>query len=478
MSMNGFSMNLKQIFALTLLLATSERASAAATGCGTAKGVDLTRPGGPYAEVYVRDQGRNGNCFAFSATSLLQSHLGCDALDPFGAAASAGLSVEGGHPAEPIKAMSARGWACISNGALNNLFPSQEDNFIVDLRKAFLGDPSSLNIVMPVFYTANSNTPEGRARQARIADKAAKLATGEAKPCSYYGVYDSNLQTSKDLLAQIAALQKQKEELESHSSSTSIGNWWEKNYGTKMNNAEIQAKVTAIQNRLNPLEAKQKASDAAKMNALYNLVQGKKSLDKYTEDQAAEIVYYWAKDAHKKVVDVYSSYGFGDKAPTMAEMIKGWVQWTPKEGYANAIAGYPEFLLSRLAEQNCPPHHRVVVPKNIVVKTTKVSAENSDDVSRKIQGLFQQAKPQGLGIVIDPSLLQNSSFGDSTHAVNLVGCRTVNGALQYLVQNSWGEDCGVYREAIRGDCTNGRVWINATDIMKKSHEIEWIERTK
>lgn len=56
--------------------------------------------------------------------------------------------------------------------------------------------------------------------------------------------------------------------------------------------------------------------------------------------------------------------------------------------------------------------------------------------------------------------------GCGAHASVLVGKRVVSGVKQYLIRNSWGTDCSIYRSELRGSdrCNRGDVWVSEGEL--------------
>jgi hypothetical protein len=124
----------------------------------------------------------------------------------------------------------------------------------------------------------------------------------------------------------------------------------------------------------------------------------------------------------------------------------------------------------------CKGENRVSVPKTIKTKTMLAKTVGASNMNSKVESLLLKNPGQGIGISLDASILQ--STGSGSHAVNIIGCRTVNGTKEYLIHNSWGSDCNAYLPRYRGadKCSVGRVWIPATTVMNSATEIQWLEK--
>jgi len=434
---------------------------AQAQNCSTQNGVNLTDPGKSFANIIPRDQGRLGLCFSYAATDLLRSHTGAtSAFNVFDAAVNSDEDADGGDPSGVMKSLINRGWACTDTYKFQNMFPSSQDNILTELEK--------ISMDMPVFYTNNLST--GEARQKRIADKAAAL--NKAGGCD---LWNGSLTVSSE----IDQLYKDVDKL--NSKSTTLRNelnaldWGWVNYlSGSRDNSEIQKDINAVkskvktkENRLDVLEKKKDTYEAK--------IAGKYDLDKYNEDDAAQIVYYWAKKTYPLMRSAFTKYGVDSKQiPTFEQYVTERVKKDPVNEYAYAGRMYGYKVMKQAIANSCQPPNRQAIRKNITTKSLTV--KNALDGVNRIKGLLEKGNPQGAVLSLHSSFITKGTWTDGAqdnHAVVVVGCRTVNGQMQLLIHNSWGQGCGnIYKNY---SCTGGRFWVPATSALQASSEVEWLE---
>jgi hypothetical protein len=132
--------------------------------------------------------------------------------------------------------------------------------------------------------------------------------------------------------------------------------------------------------------------------------------------------------------------------------------------------------MKKIMAKSCK-NNKINIPNNIRTKHYYLPSERQLGQD-KIKFLLEKDSPQGVSINLHAKLLQKGSFNksdtDDLHAVNIIGCRTVGGKLQYLIHNSWGSSCINY--APQFDCVEGRAWINAQSVLSASSEVLWLER--
>jgi len=454
--------------------------------CESSKGINLSESPGPYSNVQVRNQGQNGNCFAYSATNLLQSYTKTnDYLNVFDAALANDQDVNGGDPASVIDAISERGWVCKDNGGLfSNLFRSKDQNIIDEVSEAILGIESHRG--MPVFYVNNSPfTEAGHQRQENIASLAAKMARGEVTNCNYIKDYTTGYKEYLDLVKKVNAIDSKIEKLKDEKSSYGA-EWFWTSFGYRSNES-VNNDIAAQKKKKAPLETKKEKAYARYDKAETILTKGKNNLDEYSEQKAAEIVYFWAKETYPAVKAIFTKYGIGQYVPTMSQYIQERVKADPVKqsnntyGYSYAGGMYPYALVKNAVENGCAKENRVSIPKDIHAETYSMRNVSYDVVDKKIQILFEKKNPQGVGISLHASAFApTSGIGSDMHAVNLIGCRTVNGVMEYLVQNSWGYSCTNYHTQLQKPekCVGGRVWVSAKTLVYSASGIQWIEKNK
>ena len=430
-------------------------------GCETASGVNLTDAGKPFASIYPRDQGRLGNCFSYAGCDLLRSKVkGPSPFNTFDAAINTEADVNGGDPSEVMNGLIKRGWACTDTYRFQNMFPSTDKNIIADFER--------LTRDMPVFYV---NDPNGnQARQDRIAKKAAALASN---PGSCYLLNDSE-RLGKEISTLYDQISKADAKVVKLEQEKNMLDWGWLNYmcGSR-DNYQIQADINAQKKIADAAEAKVGELNKKKDNVETKLNQGKNRLDSYSEDEAAQIVYAWGKNTYDAMRKTFLAYGLDAKnIPSLQQYITERVQKDPKNGYMYAGRMYGYKLVKRAMANSCQPPNRQSIPSNLVAK--RMANKDSNAIKQKITSQIQSSN--GIEVSLHADFLQKGSWsseGNDMHAVLVVGCKTVNGQLQYLIHNSWGAGCNGY--AARFQCVGGRIWVPADQMVSASREVEWLQ---
>lgn len=433
--------------------------AAHAQNCQTQQGINLSANGGPYSGLWPRDQGSVGTCYVHSASDLLSSFINSsNRLNVFEAAVANDSGADGGQPADILKTLIERGWACKDNGSFANLFPSQEKNIISDLMDAVATSG------MPVFYTNDPYSKTGEARQKRIAELAGKLANNEIQPCGPYLDAEQGVEEYNELTIQISNLQDKIIKLQDEKDM--LDGW----FGTR-ETSEINQEIAVLVAKKNKLIPQSDKAHKRYSIGTDILNYGKNSLDKYTEQQAAEVVYSWAEKTYPQVEAVFKAYNVSSWAPSMKQYITEKVERDAVTNYQYAGAMYPYRLMKRLMKNACINENRITIPKTL--KTKKLTS-SKDVMTAKVESLLNKNPGQGVGASIDIS-----SLGPQTgrHAVNIIGCRTVNGTKEFLIHNSWGQGCKSYHSRYQGSekCQSGRVWVPASNVMNNA-EIQWLEK--
>ena len=439
-------------FTLTILI-TLISSNLIAASCETETGVNLSINGGPYATINPRNQGSIGTCFAHSGTDLISSYLKVGRLNVLDGAVASNNSADGGQPADVMNAIFKRGWGCSDGGQFWNLFPSSSTNVISELH--------TLLMTLPLYYTNDISSSAGIARHQKIAAQATKFASGEEKPCGVYTKFT-------DAEAKLETLDKDIERIE--------------NYVHKLEKQERTAKInTALKAHKATLAAKK--SSAAKFEKIYSTNQdildaGHYNLDKYSIEEAAEIVYYWTKEIQPQIWKVLDKYGMGKFGPSSKQLINDKLTYDPKsKNWSGGAYSYAHTIVEWYMKNSCA-NSKIAIPTNLIAKTLNTKKEGSAAIRSQIESLLESKNPQGVGISIEADLIGPNS-ATAQHAVNLIGCRTLkNGIKEYLVHNSWGSGCKSYHMAYQGPdkCQNGRIWVSADLLSSKSSEIEWIQK--
>jgi hypothetical protein len=432
-----------------------------AKSCDSADGVNLTAPGKAFSGIMPRDQGRLGLCFSYAATDLLRSHTGANSpFNVFDAAVNTDEDVDGGDPGSVMKSLIERGWACTDTYKFQNMFPSSEKNILTELEE--------LSIDMPVFYTGNLTT--GEARQQRIAEKAAALSgKGGCELWNGANAVDQEIHKLYDDIDKLnAKVSKLRNEL-------NMLDWGWVNYlSGSRDNSEIQKDIKKVSAQRNEKEKKVESLEK-KQDKYEKRIQGKNNLDQYSEDDAAEIVYYWAKKTYPKMKEIFLKYGVDSKyIPSFERFITERVKKDPVHGFAYAGRMYGYKIMKQVLSNSCLPPNQQPIRKNI--KTRELSLKNSSEGTERIQELLEKNNPQGSIISIHSSYLTSGTWNSEAqdyHAVVIVGCRTVNGQKQFLIHNSWGSGCGnIYKNFT---CSGGRTWVPAAAAVQASREVQWLE---
>jgi hypothetical protein len=449
-------------FVLTFTL-FSLCAPAFAQNCQTSKGINLSENGAPYSSLWPRDQGSVGTCYVHSASDLLSSYIGGgNRFNVFEAAVANDSSADGGQPKEIMKTLVERGWACRDTGSFSNLFPSQEKNIISDLMEAVAMSG------MPVFYTNDPYSKAGEARQKNIAELAGKLAIGEIKPCGAYLDADVGVEEFKKLSIQVSNIEDKIVKLQDEKDP--LDGW----FGTRATPV-INKEIAALVSKKTKLEIQSNKAHEKYTSGSDLLKNGKNNLDKYSEQQAAEIIFYWAEKTFPKVEEVFRAYGVSSWAPSMKQYIIEKVQRDPITHYQYAGGMYPYRLMKRLMKNACTGGNRIEIPKTLKAKSMSFKTEGAAKMAAEVEFLLEKNPAQGIGISLNVSALSPQS---GFHAVNIIGCRTVKGVQEVLIHNSWGSNCKNYHFRYQGadKCQSGRVWIPSSTIMSYSQEIQWLEK--
>lgn len=58
------------------------------------------------------------------------------------------------------------------------------------------------------------------------------------------------------------------------------------------------------------------------------------------------------------------------------------------------------------------------------------------------------------------------------HSSVIVGMRNRGGRCEYLIQNSWGTRCTSYRESLRSQCEDGKVWVDEDNLFDNTYKVQ------
>lgn len=422
---------------LILFLLSASAWSANENKCFTTKGIRLDQDGLPYTNVNVRNQGKLGTCFAWTATDLVKSYLKLDAdINIFEAAVRGGAVVNGGSPHNLVDVLGKGNSVCTNPGALTSMFPSKEVNVITELKEVLKEYPAYFG--------------------GEMKDVAQKILRGEIKGSSLKDASENGLKQFlyyKDLIT--------KEEAK-------IKDWKDKQsiFNTKEYNNRLKGYVSNSTNIEIPKFKKlaDEAHDKYSSGSEFLIIM-KNRLSDVSTIQAGEIIAYWTDIIYPGVVSTFKKYGVAAHLiPTKAE----FVEYRDKDTIF-AGPGYANFLVSISMEKICAGKERTILPK---FKANSYDESQWSLFEAKIDHLLSKNKPQGIALTIDAYVLQSTQKTDDTHALQIIGCRMADGKKQYLLKNSWGNNC------TGDDCVGDKVWFNSNMVLYHAKEITWIESIK
>lgn len=435
---------------MTFALALSFGTQVYSQTCSSSSGIDLSKNGGPFASLPARDQGQLGTCYAHSASDLLSSYLKTLRINIYQTAVANDTSMDGGSPGDVIDSFAALGWACTNTSLYRNLFPNVTTNIIGELQETFIGTP--------IFYTINANDEAGIARQKRIAEKAAWLASNQVASGVIFQ-HEEALKKYHSLNKEIQSRRDQIKKLEAQKS------WFS-------SNTEINNKISKINGEINYLMKKASEQHAIYVSGLEKLYR-KNNLDSLSEEDAAEVVYYNINHQHLKFVSIMKKYGVGSLAPTLAEFIVDRVHHAGKDAYRYAGIMYPYKVIKKVMEKSCPVNQKIKIPSSIKGSSLTKRQHGAQKIQDKIESLLERNR-QAISVSFLSSLLTGRD--GEHHAVNIIGCRTNGRNTEYLLQNSWGQGCHQYKTSLQSKCGQGRIWVPANDLLNSATEINWISR--
>ena len=158
-------------------------------------------------------------------------------------------------------------------------------------------------------------------------------------------------------------------------------------------------------------------------------------------------------------------------------------------------------LVRNIIGANCPGQS-ISIPKNLECRSTdlrRLYLQNNKDKSIVIKKMrekihFQLAKDRPIGVSLCTNFLikkgEDSNFGEESlcnvngknrfHAMAVVGFKEMtngNGEVtrKYLLQNSWGEDCGYFVDKKSCIGNTGRFWVDENELLLNVREIDEID---
>jgi len=418
--------------------------------CSTSSGIDLSKNNGPFSTLPARDQGQLGTCYAHSGSDLISSYLKIGRINIYQTAVANDTSMSGGSPGDVIDSFARLGSACTNTSLFRNLFPSVNTNIISELQDTFVGTP--------IFYTIHAFEAKGITRQKRIAEKASAMALNQVAS-GIVSEYESALTRYHAFNKEISSLQVKIRKLEDKKS------WFS-------SNTEIEKQINKIKQQITVIEKKAKAEHAKYVAGLGRLNQSN-NLDALNEDEAADVVYYNIKKQHLIFSAIMKKYGLQSMSPTLAEFIIDRVHYDPNHKYSYAGIMYPYKLIKQAMEKACPSYEKAKIPSNLKGASMRPKTHSRNAIQDKIEALLERNR-QAVSVSFPSSILTGGK--GELHAVNIIGCRTNGHNTEYLLQNSWGQNCSGYKSSLQGKCSQGRVWVPSNSLVNNLTEINWISR--
>ncbi len=136
-----------------------------------------------------------------------------------------------------------------------------------------------------------------------------------------------------------------------------------------------------------------------------------------------------------------------------------------------------EFLVG-LTKRNCVSGRRPSAFRAVTVKSTLPNG--GDRLIPSLDAWLNQGEIVAIGyssaeFYSDARLLAMlEETDDSLHASTIVGRRWVDGKCEYLIRDSFGTDCSIYRTPEK--CEAGHVWVPEDFIHRNVYEVEILER--
>lgn len=131
-------------------------------------------------------------------------------------------------------------------------------------------------------------------------------------------------------------------------------------------------------------------------------------------------------------------------------------------------------LLDKIIQVRCPPSSRLAVPQ-FKVKTIKPPVKGKPQQQVAVLNRLNRLLDGGQPFSITYQTRDFSIF-DVAHVSSITARRWHQGQCQYLVRNSWGEDCISYKAGIECDRARGSFWISDGDLIQKVSKINYLER--
>jgi hypothetical protein len=68
--------------------------------------------------------------------------------------------------------------------------------------------------------------------------------------------------------------------------------------------------------------------------------------------------------------------------------------------------------------------------------------------------------------------------GEDTHGDHssiIAGRKMINGKCQYLIRNTWGQDCDLYYKKFQGRCEQGNIWITKEELKESLYSVTYMK---
>lgn len=405
--------------------------------CLSERGIRLDDIGKPYYNSPIKDQGKLGNCFAYSSTELVKTFLGLNVeINVFEAALRAGSDVNGGQPYGVISALGKAHTICTNLDSYKNMFPSQDTNLVSELK----------DVIREYPYFSGP-----------MKEEAKKILNGDTKGTHIINDMSSGLNDYNSSLFQINSLEERIKQLEK---SKSI-------FNRNSTNEAIQVEIDKLKISLVQLRIKRDASHERylKGSEVVNLM--KYRLEKLSATEAGEVIAYWTKALYPSVITLFKKYSVPENTiPTMMEFLEN------RSNMAFAGTTYANFLALLAGTKNCQGKFVQSIPE---FKAESYEEDQHHLFEGKIDSLLSKSSPQGVGLNINSDAISKDEYRTGgNHAVQIIGCRQLNGQKQYLIKNSWGGRCGMYPDS--ASCKDGKVWFGADKLLLYATEITWIRK--
>lgn len=406
--------------------------------------VDLR--GSLYKNLLPRNQGKHGNCFAYSASDLISAKLKTsDRFDVFALAINAKYGVNGGNVEDVLEKVFEAKEVCKDTGSLSRLFSLDQgivNSFMQVLSK-------HLKQRLPMLFHISANSPEGVKETKRVVEELRKL---QHDPNKRFRFPISN--RVKNHIEIYHRYSKKVRELKRMSKRSAQEN---ADLSFLINQMDVQAKLF-------------ERAIAENYNMLHSSI-----FFKAPPEKKADIFYLAAQRFLNDYNNIMQKH-YLDKAmiSNVYELAKAWFYYDEKtKSYPNQAANFIHYQLKKLVKEECK-YGMTKINQNLKAKSLhyKTSQTSKRDLLDKIQDHLK-SKKQPLSISIKAKMLQSRST--ENHAVNVIGCRSHYGRNQYLIHNSWGTSCSNYNQNLRADCSQGRVWVDENLLEHYLHAVQWIE---